>query len=82
MALHDALSFARDYVMPLLRQHFYADVLARLATLRSDVDRFFDEVMVMEEDAALRENRLILLANLRAQFLEVADISRLSIGKG
>lgn len=81
-ALHDALSCARDDIKPLLRQHLYTDVLARLATLRSDVDRFFDEVMVMDEDAALRENRLILLAGLRAQFLEVADISRLSIGKG
>jgi glycyl-tRNA synthetase beta chain len=52
-----------------------------LAELREPVDRFFDDVMVMAEDDALRLNRLTLLAELRDQFLNVADISRLSIRK-
>jgi len=51
--------------------------LKLLAGLRQPVDRFFDEVMVMCEDKALRHNRLALLARLRALFLRLADISRL-----
>ena len=55
--------------------------MASLAGLRAPVDRFFDEVMVNAEDEALRNNRLNLLKALRDQFLEVADISQLVVGK-
>ncbi|MDQ6960807.1 MAG: glycine--tRNA ligase subunit beta, partial [Mariprofundaceae bacterium] len=48
-----------------------------LASLREPVDTFFDDVMVMTEDDALRTNRLALLARLRGLFLKLADISRL-----
>ena len=51
------------------------DYLNRLAALRAPVDRFFDEVMVMADDAALRANRLALLNALRHMFLRVADLS-------
>ncbi len=51
--------------------------LSILATLREPVDTFFDDVMVMAEDAAVRANRLALLARLRALFLRLADVSRL-----
>jgi glycyl-tRNA synthetase beta chain len=54
--------------------------LNELADLRETVDRFFDEVMVMADDEGIRNNRLALLGELRALFLDVADISRLSIG--
>ena len=60
----------------------YAETLARLADLRNAVDAFFDDVMVMTDDKSQMMNRLKLLAELREQFLNVADISRLSIGKG
>ena len=55
----------------------YAAVLGRLATLREPVDAFFDKVMVMADDEALRNNRLAMLARLRGLFLQVADISEL-----
>ena len=58
----------------------YASVLNELAALRDPIDRFFDDVMVMVDDTAVRDNRLALLVQLRALFLNVADISRLSIG--
>jgi len=48
-----------------------------LASLREPVDTFFDDVMVMAEDEAVRANRLALLNRLRALFLKLADISRL-----
>ncbi|MEM7502726.1 MAG: glycine--tRNA ligase subunit beta, partial [Pseudomonadota bacterium] len=78
-SLHDALVTAQADVAPLLKARSYADTLTRLAALQEPVDVFFDEVMVMAEDARVRENRLGLLASLRKQFLEVADISRLSV---
>ena len=49
-----------------------------LAGLRGAVDSFFDDVMVMAEDEAVKANRLALLARLRALFLRLADISRLA----
>lgn len=78
-ALHAALATATDMVAPLLAERRYTDALCALAALREPVDRFFDDVMVMADDAELRANRLALLAELRALFLDVADISRLSI---
>jgi len=56
--------------------------LAELASLRESVDTFFDGVMVMDDDLALRNNRIALLNQLRNLFLEVADISLLAPSKG
>jgi glycyl-tRNA synthetase beta chain len=64
----------------MLKERRYAQVLNELADLRDPVDHFFDEVMVMAENEAVRTNRLALLGELRALFLDVADISRLSLG--
>jgi len=60
---------------PILAERNYSEVLTRLATLRDSVDNFFDDVMVMVDDEAMRRNRLILLASLRRLFLQVADVS-------
>lgn len=79
--LYGSMHAARDDVAPLLNERRYTEVLTRLADLRQPVDAFFDDVMVMADDEAVKQNRLALLARLRAQFLDVADISRLSIGK-
>lgn len=51
--------------------------LRQLADLREPVDSFFDDVMVMADDEAVRNNRLALLSNLRDLFLQLADVSRL-----
>lgn len=67
----------QEMIEPLIQAHDFATVLDRLADLREDVDRFFDQVMVMVDDPAVRENRLILLNRLQALFLNVADISLL-----
>ena len=56
----------------------YTGALKMLAGLRQAVDTFFDQVMVNAEDAAIRANRLALLARLAALMNRVADISRLS----
>ena len=55
----------------------YIARLTALAGLKDYIDAFFDEVMVLCEDGALRNNRLALLHELRRLFLATADISRL-----
>ncbi|MDH3482193.1 MAG: glycine--tRNA ligase subunit beta [Gammaproteobacteria bacterium] len=79
VALWSALGAARTTVAPLLQRREYTAALTALAELREPVDLFFDGVMVMADDAALQNNRLALLDDLRALFLDIADISRLSI---
>ncbi|HET9818984.1 MAG TPA: glycine--tRNA ligase subunit beta [Rhodanobacteraceae bacterium] len=55
----------------------YAGALARLAQLQGPVDAFFDEVLVMAEDPAVRANRVALLARIKARFDAIADIALL-----
>ncbi len=64
-------------VRPLALAGDYIGILSALAGLKQDLDAFFDQVMVMVDDAEVRENRLRLLHSLAALFLLVADISRL-----
>jgi glycyl-tRNA synthetase beta chain len=63
--------------VPLLDAGLYSEAMNRLAALREPVDSFFDQVMVMVEDDALRTNRIALLNELGSLFLRVADFSRL-----
>ncbi len=76
-ALWEALEGAEASVEPRIEAGEYGAALRQLAQLREAVDRFFDEVMVMDEDPALRRNRLALLHRLHQLFRRVADISRL-----
>jgi glycyl-tRNA synthetase beta chain len=55
----------------------YLNALLLLGTLREDVDRFFDKVMVMIEDDQLRANRLALLKDLLREFSTIADFSEI-----
>ncbi|CAI1771892.1 glycine--tRNA ligase subunit beta [Serratia fonticola] len=65
----------RDKLEPFFAEGRYQEALVELAALRETVDAFFDGVMVMAEDEAVRVNRLTLLSKLRELFLQVADIS-------
>ncbi|MGB0987619.1 MAG: glycine--tRNA ligase subunit beta [Pseudoalteromonas spongiae] len=62
---------------PAFAAHDYQTILASLADLREVVDTFFDNVMVMADDEAVKLNRLTMLSQLRSLFLQVADISLL-----
>jgi glycyl-tRNA synthetase beta chain len=62
-------------VTPLLAVADYQGALQNLASLRDSIDAYFDGVMVMADDAAVRSNRLAVLSKLRQLFLKVADIS-------
>lgn len=80
-ALAAALEAARRDNAPRLEgpaaNRDYAAALARLAELQAPVDAFFDAVMVMADDAALRANRVALLARIKARFDAVADVALL-----
>lgn len=77
-ALAKAVAEKTIQIEPLFAQGNFKAVLEQLAELRPVVDKFFDEVMVMADDEAVRNNRLALLKQLRNLFLGVADISALS----
>ena len=74
-ALAAAVQAQQAKVEPLFAQGDYEAALLSLAELREPVDKFFDDVMVMADDLALRNNRLALLNSLRSLFLRVADLS-------
>jgi len=76
--LYGAMVEARLAVDQAFAKGDFASTLKALAALRVDVDAFFNDVMVMAEDAALRANRLALLQALHAMMNRVADISRLA----
>ena len=76
-ALAAKLNELQPQLAPLFAAANYQEALALLAGLRESVDTFFEDVMVMADDEALKNNRLALLSSLREQFLHVADISLL-----
>lgn len=77
VGLNDALRAKEQEVGPLLAAGDYTETLRRLAGLREPVDRFFDDVMVMVDDPAVRTNRLALLGSLYRLFRRVADVGQL-----
>ena len=77
VALHQQLESVQDIACALFAEGEYLQGLEQLAELRPNVDRFFDDVMVMVDDAAVKKNRLALLGQLMAIFRLVADFSRI-----
>ena len=75
--LAEALGAAAAGTQRALETERYADAMAALAALREPIDRFFDAVKVNDADPALRENRLLLLSNIRAVMDSVAEFSRI-----
>jgi glycyl-tRNA synthetase beta chain len=66
-------------VKTLRAKHSYAAALEQIATLRPQVDAFFDSVMVMDPDAAIRANRLALLQRVLGDFSGIADFSEIVV---
>jgi len=80
-ALAQALDAARSdnaaRLGPAAAERDYAGALTRLAQLQAPIDAFFDAVMVMADDPALRANRVALLARIKARFDAIAEIALL-----
>ena len=79
LALANALQAAQKPAMAAFAAQQYTAGLAELAQLEQPVNTFFDEVRVIVDDQAMRDNRLGLLKQMRTLFLQVADISHLNV---
>ncbi len=78
-ALYVHLNKIVQAIEPLYQAEDYVAVLRLLASLREPIDAFFDQVMVMVDDVAVKKNRLALLARLQNVLQGVADISLLQL---
>ena len=77
-ALFEAVTGMTPRITAATAARSYTDALTELAQLRAPIDRFFDEVMVMADDEAIRRNRLALLQQTGALFLSIADLAQLN----
>ena len=77
--LHAVLSEVEQKSGSLIAAKKYEDALETFLLMKEPVDKFFDDVMVMDEDPAIRQNRLNLLTALAELILRVGDISRMSV---
>ncbi|MDC9823661.1 glycine--tRNA ligase subunit beta [Devosia sp. ZB163] len=78
IGLADAIMKADAAVAAKVAANDYPGAITALATLRQPVDRFFEAVLVNDPDAAVRANRLNLLAKLRDTMRLVADFSKVA----
>ena len=76
-SLNQALSNSEGQIQSLLKARNYKQTLVELGKLDQPVDAFFEHVLVMDEDEALKNNRIALLQKLYRSFKEVADIAKL-----
>jgi len=76
-ALWERLSAVAPTVESLRAEHRYTQALEHIATLRPTVDGFFDKVMVMAPDPALRRNRLALISEVARRLSSIADFSEI-----
>ena len=77
--LFATLTAIRDQVDPLVEAQKYGEALSVMLTIKEPVDHFFDDVMVMADDPAVRANRLNLLTALADLVLQIGDISRMHV---
>ncbi len=77
-ALSCAIVQAEGRVAASLASDDYAAALGELASLRKPIDAFFERIMVMDENLALRENRMKLLNRFVAVFANVADFGAMA----
>ena len=76
-ALHEQVILVKEKVLDAVKADDYALALSRVVGLKAPVDTFFEKVMVMSDDKAVRENRVRLLMDIGGLFAHVADFSRL-----
>ena len=75
--LYKALTVCEQKIQNPLEKRDYIGVLEQLSGLKAPIDHFFDEVLVLDEDMSLRQNRLALLTHIAGLFQQLADFSRI-----
>jgi len=77
--LFTALQSAQSEVSRLIEDLSYDEVLASLSVLKTPLNNFFDDVMIMVDDGKIKSNRVALVGKARQLFLSVADVSVLAV---
>lgn len=77
--LYSQFQQLKGQVEQLLNQRDYKNALHQLTGLKPNVDRFFEDVLVMDDDEALRNNHLSLLSHIKALFSPIADFSKIVV---
>lgn len=77
--LFEAYLSIESLVETAAKNNQYSEVFSQLSSLKDPLDSFFDKVMIMTDDEAVKHNRISLVAKVRGLFLSVADISVLNI---
>jgi glycyl-tRNA synthetase beta chain len=77
-ALYDALQKVKQDICEDVKKEAFDRALLTVASLKGPVDEFFDGVMVLTEDRALKQNRLALLGEIAELFSVFADFSKIS----
>jgi glycyl-tRNA synthetase beta chain len=78
-SLWSRFAAVRDQASGLIADARYDAALRELATLKPNIDKFFDDVLVMDPDPAVRDNRLRLLSSIAATFNRIADFRQLAV---
>jgi glycyl-tRNA synthetase beta chain len=76
--LYQSFLRAKEKIGNYLNQRDYPSALLEMTQMKKPIDEFFDGVMVMVEDEAIRNNRLALLNDIGKVFLGIADFSKLT----
>ena len=76
-ALSKAFDEVKATIAPMMLAKDYQAALTELACLKAPIDNFFDNVMVMADDEAIKTNRLTLLNEIRNSFFAIADVALL-----
>jgi glycyl-tRNA synthetase beta chain len=79
-SLHSAFLRTKEKAIKHIERDDYLSALIELATLRKPVDDFFNNVLVMAKDDAVRFNRLSLLEEISGVFHMIADFSKIVTG--
>ncbi len=77
--LHTAYSIINENITPLIKQGQYRKAQRMVLKIQPVVDDFFDQVMVMDKNRKIRNNRLALLQKLSRMFFRIADYSQIVI---
>lgn len=78
-ALYEKYREIEEEIEKHITEKNYLDALRSIATMRKTLDRFFDTVLVMAEDADIRKNRITLLSCLSDLFMRIADFSEIVV---
>ncbi len=77
--LHTTFSIIKNNVLPLISRGDFSQAQRIIFRIRSSIDKFFDNVLVMTDEKRLRRNRLALLQAISKLFIQVADYSQIVI---